>query len=195
MKEWRLLITRASPASVIWRQSRLSDVREVSPDNFFKPPSVTKVNDRFKLSRFIRPNINNERKRLSLTFQNKSKPQMSFQKMPNLRDSVARCFQLQYQITPKFSSIEVLNRSSVCQNFVERIDVSFFHMHIRNKNEHKLNQRTTCQVGKPFISNLTGVQVQALQIGQICSSKNMVNKLNKTSLLHPLDPHSSQPAY
>lgn len=45
----------AIPASVIWRASKLRDLRDVNPDNFFKPPSFTNVNDRFKFSRLVKP--------------------------------------------------------------------------------------------------------------------------------------------
>lgn len=50
-----LLVIAANPESVMWRESKLSDLIEVNPDNFLKPPSVTDVNDRFKLSRLDNP--------------------------------------------------------------------------------------------------------------------------------------------
>lgn len=50
-----LLVRFARPVSVIWRASRLSDLRAVNPDNLFKPLSVTKVNDRFIFSRVVNP--------------------------------------------------------------------------------------------------------------------------------------------
>lgn len=53
-----LLVRAASPVSVIWRASKLSDLRDKSPDNFLKPPSVTTVNDKFKLSRLVKPTGN-----------------------------------------------------------------------------------------------------------------------------------------
>lgn len=53
-----LLVIAASPVSVIWRTSKLSDLRDESPDNFLKPSSVTSVNDKFKLSMFVKPTGN-----------------------------------------------------------------------------------------------------------------------------------------
>lgn len=50
-----LLVSAASPVSVIWRASKLSDLKEDSPQSFFRPLSVTTVKDRFKLSRFLNP--------------------------------------------------------------------------------------------------------------------------------------------
>lgn len=50
-----LLANAAKPTSVIWRASRFSDLRELKPDSFFKPASVTKVKDKFMLSRFSKP--------------------------------------------------------------------------------------------------------------------------------------------
>ena len=50
-----LLVRAASPASVIWRASKLSDLRDVNPDKFFKLLSVTKVHDRSKFSRLVKP--------------------------------------------------------------------------------------------------------------------------------------------
>lgn len=50
-----LLVIVANPASVIRRESKLSDLIEVNPDNFRKPPSVTDVNDRFILSKLDNP--------------------------------------------------------------------------------------------------------------------------------------------
>lgn len=50
-----LLVRAASPTSVTWRASRFSDLSDDNPDNFFKPPSVTTVKDRFKLSRLVKP--------------------------------------------------------------------------------------------------------------------------------------------
>lgn len=55
-----LLVRVASPVSVIWRASKLRDLRDVSPDNFLKPPSVTTVNDKFKLSRLVKPTGNKQ---------------------------------------------------------------------------------------------------------------------------------------
>ena len=53
-----LLVRAASPASEIWRTSKLSDLRDESPDNFLNPPSSTAVNDKFKLSRLAKPTEN-----------------------------------------------------------------------------------------------------------------------------------------
>ena len=52
-----LLVRDASPESVIWRASKLSDFRDESPDSFLKPPSVITVNDRFMLSRLTKPTV------------------------------------------------------------------------------------------------------------------------------------------
>lgn len=43
------------PASVINRLSRLSDLRDVSPDNFLKPLSLTEVKERLILSKPHKP--------------------------------------------------------------------------------------------------------------------------------------------
>lgn len=48
-------VREASPMSVIWRVSKLSDLRDESPDSFFKPMSVTTVNERFNFSRLNKP--------------------------------------------------------------------------------------------------------------------------------------------
>lgn len=56
-----LLVRAASPASVIWRASKLSDLRDVNPDNFLKPLSVINVNERFKFSKFFKPGSVNKR--------------------------------------------------------------------------------------------------------------------------------------
>lgn len=50
-----LPVRTASPESVIWRASRLSDLREVNPDKFFKPLSVTEVNERLRSSNLVNP--------------------------------------------------------------------------------------------------------------------------------------------
>lgn len=65
-----LLVRAASPTSEIWRTSKLSDLREESPDNFLNPPSSTAVNDKFKLSRLAKPIENKPFTKLP---QNKSK--------------------------------------------------------------------------------------------------------------------------
>lgn len=50
-----LLVRAERPASVIWRASRLRDLRDVRADNFLKPLSLTPVKDRLILSRFAKP--------------------------------------------------------------------------------------------------------------------------------------------
>ena len=50
-----LLVRAESPASVIWRASKFSDLSDDSPDSFLKPASVTKVKDKFTLSRLVKP--------------------------------------------------------------------------------------------------------------------------------------------
>ena len=50
-----LLLRDASPVSVISRTSILSALRVDNLDKFPKPPSVIKVNERFKIWRFANP--------------------------------------------------------------------------------------------------------------------------------------------
>lgn len=45
----------ASPVSVICRASRLRDLSDDNPANFLKLPSEIPVNERFILSRFVKP--------------------------------------------------------------------------------------------------------------------------------------------
>lgn len=55
MGQCNILVRAARPASVIWRTSKLSDLRDDNLDKFLKPPSVITVNERFKLSKFTKP--------------------------------------------------------------------------------------------------------------------------------------------
>lgn len=50
-----LLVIAVKPASVIWRASKFSDLMEVNPASFLKPPSVTDVNERLILSKLHKP--------------------------------------------------------------------------------------------------------------------------------------------
>lgn len=50
-----LLVRAASPVSVILWASKLSDLRDESPDSFLNPLSQTSVKDRFILSNLTNP--------------------------------------------------------------------------------------------------------------------------------------------
>lgn len=50
-----ILVRADIPASVIWRASRLSDLRDVNPASFLKPLSETIEKERLMLCKLFKP--------------------------------------------------------------------------------------------------------------------------------------------